>query len=474
MSSHPKRRRKELGSYYTPESLSEILADWAVRTPNDSILEPSFGGCGFLESTIAALEKLGSSEPASNLYGADIDPEAFQFLSQKLGKLANLEKKFLLQDFLALKPHNFSCEKFDAAIGNPPYVSLHNMSAQQRETCNEVLKNCKFSEQLVGRKASLWCFFLLHALEFLNERARSAWVLPSSFLHANYARGLLEIYKKYFEKIKIIKLNQRFFQSSGADEISVVVLTDNYTSKAHGNCSVEYAVAKNLAELKSEVHGFGTIRCEKPVVKSYKNLIVDADVYESFLSMSLSSRTSQLHEIATVSIGMVTGDNNTFVIDRKRAESYQIEKTCLKYVVRKFSDLIGLKHTKFRHQELLKSGARGLLVCPDNLNSKGTNVRSYLSEVSRKTRRQNKTFKKRVRWYYPDDERIPSAFLSYMTDLGPRLVINEAAINCTNSIHRVFLNKEFEPRELVGLAVSSLSSLSQLSAELRRLQLLRR
>ena len=40
--------RRILGAYYTPERLSQLLTDWAIRHVDDTVLEPSFGGCGFL------------------------------------------------------------------------------------------------------------------------------------------------------------------------------------------------------------------------------------------------------------------------------------------------------------------------------------------------------------------------------------------------------------------------------------------
>ena len=50
MNAHSLEMRKELGAYYTPSALSQVMSDWAIRKPTDKILEPSFGGCGFLES----------------------------------------------------------------------------------------------------------------------------------------------------------------------------------------------------------------------------------------------------------------------------------------------------------------------------------------------------------------------------------------------------------------------------------------
>src|SRR3954468_17771889 len=36
--------QKHFGSFYTPEPMAASLVDWAVRTADDTVLDPSFGG----------------------------------------------------------------------------------------------------------------------------------------------------------------------------------------------------------------------------------------------------------------------------------------------------------------------------------------------------------------------------------------------------------------------------------------------
>lgn len=38
------------GGYYTPDKISEFITEWAVRTPDDSVLEPSCGDGSFLDA----------------------------------------------------------------------------------------------------------------------------------------------------------------------------------------------------------------------------------------------------------------------------------------------------------------------------------------------------------------------------------------------------------------------------------------
>lgn len=464
MSPHSKAERKALGAYYTPNNLSQVLCDWAIRSPNEAVLEPSFGGCGFLETSVNTLEALGCESPNAQLYGADIDEKAFDFLFDKLGKIYNINNRFICKDFIQATPEDFGNTGFDVVIGNPPYVSMHNMSEQQRESCKKILKDSSYSNGSIGTNASLWAFFLLHTLAFLKKDARLAWVLPSSLLHADYAKAVLSIYKKHFESLKVIKLNQRFFQSLGADEISVVLLADGFNEQPRDNSIVQFSIAEDLDTLKEKVAG--DCEQENAFSENYKYSLMPPYVLRHVKGFKQSSSTQLIGEISKVVIGMVTGDNETFVLSDKEVSELKLDTEVIRPVIGRFSQLKGLIHTPPRHAQAVKNGHKCLLVCPENLQEKPSPVRDYLATVGRKKRKTNRTFAKRVNWFYPDDGRYPDGFLSYMLDKGPRLVINTSKINCTNSIHRVFFTKKMSYSKKKAVAASLLSSYSQLSSEL--------
>ncbi|MBE0482846.1 MAG: N-6 DNA methylase [Bacterioplanes sp.] len=464
MQPHSKDERKALGAYYTPSNLSQVLCDWAIKSPDSVVLEPSFGGCGFLETSVVTLKALGCKNPEAQLYGADIDEKAFDFLSDKLGRISDISNRFICRDFIQTSRLDFGDTSFDVAIGNPPYVSMHNMSEQQRISCQKILKASPFADKTIGINTSLWAFFLLHTLSFLKNGARTAWVLPSSALHADYARALLSIYEKHFETVKVVKLNQRFFQSLGADEVSVILLAESFSETPSIGPKTQYAIADDLDTLRALV--LNNNATQEVFSDNYKHSIMSSDVLRKMLEIQEGSSTKRLGEIGNVVIGMVTGDNKTFVISKKEAEDFNLGPDVLKPVIGRFSQLKGLIHTPSRHKKLENGNSKCLLVCPRNVSQKPSPIRSYLATVDRKKRHSNRTFVKRPNWFYPDDGRYPDAFLSYMLDKSPRLVINASRINCTNSVHRVFFTGDISYENKKAIAASFLSSYSQLSAEI--------
>ena len=47
------------GGYYTPKTIAKYIAEWAVRSSTDTVLEPSCGDGCFLDVACARLSELG-------------------------------------------------------------------------------------------------------------------------------------------------------------------------------------------------------------------------------------------------------------------------------------------------------------------------------------------------------------------------------------------------------------------------------
>jgi adenine-specific DNA-methyltransferase len=204
--------RRKIGAYYTPQGVADVLSEWAIRSANDIILEPSFGGCGFLESSANRLKAIGCTEPSAHLNGCDIDKHAFHVLRTRLS-LTELSGHFILGDFLSLHCDAFEGKAFDVAIGNPPYIRHHHIIGAQKARVRGLRDRMLPTMSL---QASLWAYFILHACEFIKIGGRTAWVLPYSFAHAYYAKPLRDYMYANFSAVTVIALDERLFESEGA------------------------------------------------------------------------------------------------------------------------------------------------------------------------------------------------------------------------------------------------------------------
>jgi len=447
--------RKALGAYYTPPTVASILAQWAIRSKSELILEPGFGGCEFLQAGIDRLKELNCESPGKNLFGCDIDRNAFSYLSDKLG-VVGVEGRYLLRDFISIRPADFSQQKFDVALGNPPYVSHHNMSSTQRESVRRWRSECKID--LSGR-ASLWAYFVLHAMRFLRDGGRMVWVLPGSTINADYGSQFLSEVTSHFQHVVVVELGERVFLDAGAKEQTVVLACTGYglvnVSTDFRRCDTVEALAVEFASPTLSKPGYGTqVICDERVCS-----------YSTFSELESRLQPKKLGDLSRVIIGTVTGANRFFILPPSRAKELGLSGRYLKPIVPKFGLLRGAK----LDAEDLEAMSQGTVPCmlfhvPSGQICQA--AKDYIASFSEEEIQRNSTFSRRDDWLKADDGRIPDAFLSYMTHDGPRIVLNSARINCTNTVHRLFFNDGVSTETQKLAAISLFTTFSQLSAEL--------
>ena len=215
-------QRKDLGAYYTPETVASILTKWAIRTSSDNILDPSYGGCVFLYSALEALSSLGADQQSKQIFGVDIDPSASRF-TKKLVSHGAKRNQFKTADFLSIDPAVFTPKQFDVILGNPPYVRHHNLNGDRLASAKLMRETALVT---IPGRASYWVYFVAHALRFLAPGGRLAMVLPGTFLHAGYAEPLRQEILRRFKLTAIILLKERVFEDT--QEESVILLTDGF------------------------------------------------------------------------------------------------------------------------------------------------------------------------------------------------------------------------------------------------------
>lgn len=454
--------KKKLGSFYTPNELISVLIAWAIRSKDDVVLEPSFGGCGFVGESKKRLNKLGCLFPEKNIYGCDIDINAVAYLDTVL---TNKNGNFLTTDFLTTNKKSFQNQSFDVVIGNPPYVSNHNISPEQKEAA---LNICRDLDVTISKRASLWAYFVLHSTFFISEGGRLALVLPNSFLQADYATEIRAHLRSHFDLITAIILHDRLFLSEGTDENTVVLLAEGFHAHTKNKSQIKIAEAETLEDLEFQIEA---LCCHKQIGSVFDSKLNHAlmrpSCSERFELLSKSKECKIVGDLLSIKIGIVTGDNKFFVINKDYAKEKGLFPKYTRPLLAKITNAPGLSFTQRDHQATLNAKKPCLLIRTERLKrGKDAPIRDYLSSYPRQKRKNVKTFQKRSLWHAPDDFRIPDAFFTYMKQECPRIILNSFQLNCTNSIHRIYFNDDISSHERQLIALSFLSSFSQLSAEI--------
>lgn len=462
-------KKKQIGAYYTPQRAARLLVTWALRTEKETLLEPSFGGCGFLAAAHRRLHELDCLDPLDQLFGYDIDERAFHELQDLFTEYRDdprLKQHFKQKNFLLAKPD--SVPRFNAVVGNPPYISYHSMNERQREIARASTRE---SNYCLDQTASLWAYFVLHALNFLKPGGRIAWILPGSLLQTEYASSVRSIVSKQFERAIALQLNERLFLEEGTEENSVILLADGW-SQEESSDSLEVGYVATLNDLEKTVNAWQHEDWKGSRYDCRVGFALMENDTEKALSLIEDKlRVRSLGHLANIRIGIVTGANDFFVINKERADANDLERGDLKYILPKFRLAPGLSLTEADFDAAYDDNERCLLADGSVNGEAGKRLAAYFDTFDSEKKKANATFKKRGDWRQPDDAFKPDAFFPYMHQNGPRLVLNDAGVNSTNTIHRIYFENDLldevdSTTQRKVLTISMLSTYSQLSAEM--------
>lgn len=447
--------RRNLGAFYTPSSVADLMCDWAIRRPSDLILEPSFGGCTFLDSSIRRIKQLGQ-KVAFSLYGCDIDPKAFEILESKAQSL--IWENFDLCDFLRWDGSKLSGEKFDVVVGNPPYVRYSSLTKDNQETVHWWEK--KYQKR-ISRRASLWTYFTYHALSFLREGGRMAWVLPVSLMTSRYADELRGLLSERFQRIAYFTVAERIFLSEGTEERALIVLAEGFClNSTISETTTKYV--ESVLSLKDHIEEW--TRGEKyQTTRSPAKLLKSGLPSDIFGLIAPPERWTTLGQIADIGIGVVSGDSRYFIKSMSEWKSEGIRLEHLEYIAPKSRWITGLALTESDKASHSAGEPRCLALRPPK-NPKAGALRKYLDKYPLERIQANATFRKREQWFRFLENRQPHAFAAFMTHLGPRLIVNEVAADGTNSLYRVSF-KNHSSKIVKLAAISMQTSPTQLAAE---------
>ena len=121
--------KKARGAFFTPPEIASYLVAWAVRTPQDTVFEPSCGEASFLLAAGARLNALGADPPrwGEQLHGIEIF-EASARNADALLLDAGFETHIAVGDFFEYE----APVTYDAVVGNPPFVRYQSFSGAIR------------------------------------------------------------------------------------------------------------------------------------------------------------------------------------------------------------------------------------------------------------------------------------------------------------------------------------------------------
>jgi adenine-specific DNA-methyltransferase len=450
------RLRKRLGAFYTPKCVADPIVEWAIRRPTDTVMDPSYGGCVFLETAIERLKRLASPNPKAQLFGTDIDPKATSFLPAS-SHTGGATDHFPTADFLAVKPSDFPAP-FDCIVGNPPYVRHHQLSSASVAAARRATPECE-----LPATASYWAYFIVHSLKFLRRGGRLGLVLPGSFLSANYAIHVRNHILASFASARVVLIRAPIF--SDAEERGVVLLADDH---GRSTSSFHYSVADSIGSLRSKCFS----RTVRPLNSGsaaeshcWPLSFLTARERNLFSAVSRRRDVVTLGSVAKIRIGVVTGANEYFILSLSNARRNNLTRLSLVPILSSGRQIRSLSVGKRDIDTLLAADVPALLL-DLRPNTRSEAAHRYMASICASKVKRRFKCSNREHWFAVGDTLASDAFLTYVNHFSPRLVLNSAHATSTNAIHRLWWKRRRSLgwRQLASLA--SLTSLFGISAEL--------
>ncbi|MCC6318028.1 MAG: Eco57I restriction-modification methylase domain-containing protein [Gemmatimonadaceae bacterium] len=165
----------------TPAGIVDRLVEKlmaGVSDPRDlRVLDPGCGEGEFIEGLLRYCERHRLSRP--RIVGIELDPGRASVARQRFSNVSEVEIREA--DFLVP-----STERFELIVGNPPYVSILELSQVERSHFRHAYESAR------GR-FDLYVLFFEQAMRMLATGGRLVFITPEKYLYVESARGLRKL-----------------------------------------------------------------------------------------------------------------------------------------------------------------------------------------------------------------------------------------------------------------------------------------
>ncbi|MCQ4448685.1 MAG: N-6 DNA methylase [Sulfolobales archaeon] len=249
----PGEERHQLGQFYTPKPIAELIVKWSVRSPDDKVLDPGCGSGTFLVEAYKRLAELKRKRPWSEinyvpsdvhrqilrqLYGVDINEFPAHLTAMNLAmknvRAPSPEMYVFVRDYFTImpgqqvltpyevrtaeggKPVEMVFKDFDAVVGNPPYTRWREIPESTRKQIDDKLGNIISKYDLKaytgrGVEPGIYVYWIMHSTRFLKEGGRLGMIISDSWLQTDYGRNFFKFLLDHYKIHAVIDISTRVF-----------------------------------------------------------------------------------------------------------------------------------------------------------------------------------------------------------------------------------------------------------------------
>lgn len=446
--------QKLRGGYYTPHDLAVFLARWVKDISPKRILEPSCGDGAFFE----ALGQVGGFSKTEVL-GFELEPDEAA-KAQARAKAVGLKSATVRsEDFLqwAIDHFDDGREKFDAIVGNPPFVRYQYLPEPFQVCAEQIFKTLALP---FTKHTNAWVSFILASMALLRPGGRLAMVVPAEIIHVTHAQSLRSYLGRECRRLVIVDPEEIWFSDTLQGAVILMVeKRHSETEKSEGLGMYPVKGREFLCLDPSTVFNSPQAINGKTVQGKWTRALLDVETRSLFDEIATHKEVHRFSEIAQVDVGIVTGANKFFLVADEVVKHHRLDKWAHPMFGRS-EHCPGVIYDDRQHAaNAAKGNPTNFLWFNEDEHKVTASAKAYISigeEQSLHTR-----YKCRIRkpWY-----KVPSV---YSTEVGmlkrahdtPRLILNSIGAYTTDTAYRI-RTLGVSAEKLVSCFINPITSLS--------------
>ena len=430
------------GGYYTPKTIAKYIAEWAVRSSTDTVLEPSCGDGCFLDVACARLSELGcpAESLSSQILGIELD-------SCEARKAARYQATVINKDYFTYyREHD---AYYDAIVGNPPFIRSQSFNEEFRQIAFELMQKHGFHP---NRLTNIWLPFLLLSCKKLTDNGRIGMVIPAELFQVDYAAEARSFLSEFFDSLVLITFKQLVFDDIQQEVILLlgeknskqkgirVIELDNIDDLAQGTAGLDHAEVKTLDHNSEKWVKYYLSNEELHLLKKLAN----------------DQRLTPTTSLFDVNVGLVSGENDFFVINRDTVDRYNLHNHVMP-IVSKAEQVKGLTFTETNLDEVVKNNRRTFLFAPEDKPFKelSQEEQKYIEFGEKEGFHNNYKCRIRKHWYIVPRTWQPKALLIRQANLFPKIVLNKTNAMVTDTLHKVRFHEGVDEEAVVAAFINT-------------------
>jgi len=346
----PHERRHEMGEYYTPPAVCDLITRLCLVSSSDTVIDPACGSGGFLVSSYKRLQELfpessgAHTEILSRIYGIDINrfPAHLSAINLAIQDLESYTEDVHIEvsDFFDVAPdtqrfgrvvaglsgrewkNNVSDEViggFDAVVGNPPYIRATSLDDKDRIRSH--LSDLDATD--LSKQMDIYGYFITHSTRFLSDGGRLGFITSDRWMDTDYGADLQELLLDNYCIDAIIRFDRQTFDDALVGASIIIASKESDTATRDEN-TVKFLRVREPLEIDELESIIREDTASDQMINDTEYRLVtrrQADLYNQnkwkpyflgspvYFDLYAQEHTTELQNIAHVSRGITSGAN---------------------------------------------------------------------------------------------------------------------------------------------------------------------